>query len=115
MLLSAWAAAAIGMASGVSGEVHYPRYGCGKGFEDLPFCNGRLPIADRVDDLVQRLQLEEKPLLMVARLAPLGNISRLGIPQYDWGANCSMVFNLAVVEAQMARFDAPPLLQLRTS
>jgi beta-glucosidase-like glycosyl hydrolase len=41
-----------------------------------------------VDDLISMLTLEEKPYLLVARESPKGNISRLGIPEYDWGANC---------------------------
>lgn len=52
------------------------------------FCNASLPIAERVDDLIGRLTLEEKPFLLVARESPKGNISRLGLPEYDWGGNC---------------------------
>ena len=52
------------------------------------FCNASLPIAERVDDLIGRLTLEEKPYLLVARESPKGNISRLGLPEYDWGGNC---------------------------
>ena len=47
---------------------------------DRPFCNpdlkGGMPA--RVDDLISRLTLDEKPYLLVARESPLGNISRLG-------------------------------------
>jgi beta-D-xylosidase 4 len=53
-----------------------------------PFCNAKLPKEQRVDDLISRLTLEEKPYLLVARESPKGNISRLGIPEYDWGGNC---------------------------
>ena len=52
------------------------------------FCDASLPIDKRVDDLVSRLKPEEKPPLLTARQSPLGNVSRLGVPEYDWGANC---------------------------
>ena len=41
-----------------------------------------------VDDLIQRLTLEEKPSLLIARNSPRGNVSRFGVPEYDWGGNC---------------------------
>eukprot|EP01062_Namystynia_karyoxenos_P065837 TRINITY_DN59893_c0_g1_i1.p1 TRINITY_DN59893_c0_g1~~TRINITY_DN59893_c0_g1_i1.p1 ORF type:complete len:804 (+),score=280.33 TRINITY_DN59893_c0_g1_i1:86-2413(+) len=56
--------------------------------DKYPFCDPKRPMADRVNDLISRLTLEEKPYLLVARESPLGNISRLGIPEYDWGGNC---------------------------
>ena len=46
-----------------------------------PFCNPTLPLDERLDDLVGRLTLEEKPYLLTARESPKGNISRLGIPE----------------------------------
>ena len=52
------------------------------------FCDSSLPMPHRVDDLIQRLTLDEKPFLLVARESPLGSIPRLGIPEYDWGGNC---------------------------
>ena len=56
--------------------------------DSYPFCNPKLPRAQRLDDLIKRLTLEEKPRLLIARQSPDANISRLGIPEYDWGANC---------------------------
>ena len=56
--------------------------------DKYPFCNPSLSMAARVDDLISRLKLEEKPYLLTARESPKGNISRLGIPEYDWGGNC---------------------------
>lgn len=53
-----------------------------------PFCDPSLPLDVRLDDLISLLTLEEKPFLLTARESPKGNISRLGIPEYDWGANC---------------------------
>eukprot|EP00466_Bigelowiella_natans_P002901 jgi/Bigna1/35876/e_gw1.11.102.1 len=52
------------------------------------FCDTSLSIEDRVGDLISKLTLEEKPYLLTARESPKGNISRLGIPEYDWGGNC---------------------------
>lgn len=53
-----------------------------------PFCNTSLSVDKRVDDIISRLTLDEKPTLLIARESPKGNVSRLGIPEYDWGANC---------------------------
>lgn len=47
----------------------------------LPFRNPSLPIEKRVDDLVQRLTLEEKVSQLIDRAAP---IPRLDIPAYNW-------------------------------
>jgi hypothetical protein len=45
------------------------------------FCDASLPLNQRLDDLISRLTLEEKPYLLTARESPQGNISRLGIPE----------------------------------
>lgn len=50
-------------------------------FKSLPFWNSVLPTGQRVDDLVNRLTLEEKVDQMLDA-APA--IPRLGIPAYDW-------------------------------
>jgi beta-glucosidase len=47
----------------------------------LPYQDARLPIEQRVDDLVSRMTLEEKTLEMVNTSAA---IPRLGVPAYDW-------------------------------
>ena len=62
-----------------------PARACSGDNADYPFCDVTVPLEDRVQDLISRLTLEEKPFLLVARESPLGNISRLGIPEYDWG------------------------------
>jgi hypothetical protein len=61
---------------------------CEPPHDKYPFCNPKLALDQRVDDLIKRLTLEEKPYLLIARESPKGNISRLGIPEYDWGGNC---------------------------
>jgi beta-D-xylosidase 4 len=55
---------------------------------NFPFCNTSLSIDERVWDLISRIEDNEKPPLLTARMSPGGNISRLGLPEYDWGANC---------------------------
>ena len=56
--------------------------------DGYPFCDTALPLSARVDDLVSRLDLHEKAPLLTARMSPLGAVPRLGVPEYDWGANC---------------------------
>jgi beta-glucosidase len=46
-----------------------------------PFNNPELPVDERVDDLVNRMTLEEKASQMINASAA---IPRLGIPEYDW-------------------------------
>ena len=65
-----------------------PPRACAPPHDSYPFCDATLPKEERVNDLIQRLQLHEKPRLLVARQSPDSNISRLGIPEYDWGTNC---------------------------
>src|ERR1700709_2588864 len=47
----------------------------------MPFNNSALPIAQRVDDLVSRLTLEEKVSQTIDRAAA---VPRLNIPAYNW-------------------------------
>ena len=61
---------------------------CTPPHDKYDFCNPALPRAKRLNDLISRLTLEEKPRLLIARQSPNANISRLGIPEYDWGGNC---------------------------
>ena len=60
--------------------------------DTYPFCNPKLSMSARVDDLISRHKLEEKPYLLTARESPKGNISRLGIPEYDWVRQDSSTF-----------------------
>ncbi len=48
---------------------------------EAPYMNPALPIAERVNDLVSRMTLQEK-VLQMQHTAPA--IPRLGIPSYDW-------------------------------
>ena len=50
-------------------------------YKTLPYWNTRLSFEERVNDLVQRLTLEEKVAQML-NAAPA--IPRLGVPAYDW-------------------------------
>ena len=49
--------------------------------QSLPYQNPQLPVEQRVEDLLQRLTLEEKTQLMMNG-SPA--IERLGLPQFDW-------------------------------
>jgi hypothetical protein len=49
--------------------------------KSYPFCNIKLPIAERAKDIVSRLTLDEK-LAQLVNKAP--SIPRLGIPSYQW-------------------------------
>ncbi|KAJ9187860.1 hypothetical protein P3X46_003275 [Hevea brasiliensis] len=48
---------------------------------NLPFCQAKLPIEDRVKDLIGRLTLSEKVGLLVNNAAA---VSRLGLDGYEW-------------------------------
>ena len=68
---------------------------CLPGISDhYPFCNTSLTLEERVDNLISLLKPEEIPALLTAREGgggspgPAGNISRIGLPEYDWGVNC---------------------------
>jgi beta-glucosidase len=83
-----------------------------------PFQNPDLPIEQRVDDLINRLTLEEKAKLMVHN-SPA--IERLGIHEYDWWNEClhgvaragkATVFPQAIGMA--ATFDNDLLLRVAT-
>eukprot|EP00054_Salpingoeca_dolichothecata_P025258 m.174997 g.174997 ORF g.174997 m.174997 type:complete len:788 (+) comp25291_c0_seq2:67-2430(+) len=61
---------------------------CVPPYDKYPFCNTSLSLDDRIESLIGLLEPDEKTYLLVARESPKGNISRLGLPEYDWGANC---------------------------
>jgi len=57
----------------------------------FPFCDVSLTTQKRVDDLVSRLEVLEKLRMLTARESqdPMSHaVPRLGVPEYDWGANC---------------------------
>jgi len=55
---------------------------------DFPFCDPTLDLETRINDLISRIPKEDQPGLLTARMSPRGNISSIGLPAYDWGANC---------------------------
>jgi beta-D-xylosidase 4 len=75
------------MLTPIFGSSAIPR-ACAPPHDHYAFCNASHSLDARLDDLITRLTLDEKPTLLIARNSPKGNISRLGIPEYDWGGNC---------------------------
>lgn len=61
---------------------------CTPPLDAFPFCNASMSTAARVNDLLARLALRDKVWLLTARASPKGNVSALGLPEYNWGANC---------------------------
>jgi len=70
---------------------------CRPGYDHFTFCDVTLSKAERVASLIAELRDDEYPALLTARAqtgggggspGPSGNISRLGVPSYDWGLNC---------------------------
>ena len=80
-------ATAISTATMASPTPTIPR-ACAPPHDTYDFCDPKLPLQARIDDLLSLLTLEEKPTLLIARNSPRGNVSRLGVPEYDWGGNC---------------------------
>ena len=78
----------------VSTTTTFDSRACRPGFDQYPFCNTTLPLGTRVNDLISRLELTDIPPLLTARHGgggspgPDDNITRLGIPEYDYGVNC---------------------------
>lgn len=66
---------------------------CRAGFDSYAFCNASLAVDVRIADLVLRLHDNEIPPQLTARHnggdshGPESNVSRIGLPTYDWGLN----------------------------
>ena len=66
---------------------------CQPPHDTYPFCDTSLSLADRVNDLISRLEPSDIAPQLTARHGgggspgPNDNITRLGIPEYDWGVN----------------------------
>jgi len=83
---------------------------------DAPYLNPKLPLEQRVDDLISRMTLEEK-IAQLGHTAP--SIPRLHVPEYNWWneglhgvarAGIATVFPQAIGMA--ATFDVPLLHQV---
>ena len=86
--------------------------------QSFPYLNSKLPVENRVNDLLGRMTLEEKVSQMMNN-SPA--IDRLGIPKYEWWnealhgvarAGLATVFPQAIALA--ASFDEPALLETFT-
>lgn len=63
---------------------------CQPPYNTYPFCDSTLSLDTRLKDLIARVNQNEIPSLITARHytpATNNNISRLGIPEFDWGMN----------------------------
>ena len=84
--------AVVGLLSGLAACSTVSDRACSKpGLMGFPFCNVSLPVGARIADLISRIEAAEKPKLLTARGWPQGNVynlSRLGVPAFDWGLNC---------------------------
>lgn len=63
---------------------------CQPPYNTYPFCDNTLSLDTRLKDLISRVNQNEIPSLITARhYTPTtnNNISRLGIPEFDWGMN----------------------------
>lgn len=85
-LLLATAAAAV--SGNGDADISIPRACATPEASKYPFCEPGRSIDERVEDLLGRLKLEEKPALLIARMSPDGGVDRLGLPEYNWGTNC---------------------------
>jgi hypothetical protein len=64
-----------------------PPYDLAAGFL---FCDPSLSLDERVNDLIERIwsvSPEVIPYLLTARNFGASNLSKLGVPEYDWGLN----------------------------
>ncbi|ETP10162.1 hypothetical protein F441_14126, partial [Phytophthora nicotianae CJ01A1] len=69
-------------------DASIPRACSSSAHQQFAFCNASLSTSERVEDLLRRLPLDEKVTLLTARASPKGNMSSIGLPEYNWGANC---------------------------
>jgi len=73
--------------------VTYDTRACQPPYNTFPFCDTTLSLDARVADLVTRLQGAEIVPQLTARHGgggspgPNDNVSRLGLPEFDWGMN----------------------------
>lgn len=88
-----WCVGAIGVTTPAN-DLTVKTRACLPPHDIYPFCDPKLSIDDRVENLISLLHPDEKPPLLTARNdgggspGPGSNITRLGLPEYDWGVNC---------------------------
>ena len=75
-------------------------------FASLPYCDASLSIDERVADLVNRLWQNASfwvPPQLTARHGggdspgPSSNVSAIGLPEFNWGANCAHVSSILLL------------------
>lgn len=63
---------------------------CQGAFSSLPYCNTSLSLDERVNDLIERIWVNNAssiPPQLTARNMGRSAIPALGVPEYDWGLN----------------------------
>ncbi len=97
MLRSLIVLGAVSLGSGQTVPVTTKTYdtrACQAPYNTFRFCNTSLSIEERVADLVSQLQDSEIVPQITARHGgggspgPDDNVTRLGLPEFDWGLNC---------------------------
>ena len=70
----------------------YDTRACQPGMDHFKFCDTSLPREQRLDDLLSQITPDEMIPFLTARIGQdsmrYNNITRLGVPHYDWGLNC---------------------------
>ena len=84
-------ACALGQTMPVTTETYDTR-ACQPGMDHFQFCNTSLTKDQRLDSLLSLIKDEEITPFLTSRKKFIGevgnNITRLGVPHYDWGLNC---------------------------
>eukprot|EP01060_Flectonema_neradi_P008820 TRINITY_DN1630_c0_g1_i6.p1 TRINITY_DN1630_c0_g1~~TRINITY_DN1630_c0_g1_i6.p1 ORF type:complete len:796 (+),score=128.86 TRINITY_DN1630_c0_g1_i6:31-2388(+) len=70
----------------------YDTRACRPGMDHFKFCDTTLSKEQRLDDLLSQITPDEIIPFLTARIGQdsmrYNNITRLGVPHYDWGLNC---------------------------
>ena len=71
-------------------DLTYTSRACRPGFDHYQFCNTSLSKGERLDSLLSLVNDTDVVNFMTARETQglPNNVSRIGVPRYDWGGNC---------------------------
>jgi len=86
---------------------------CRPPFDKLKFCDTSLSVDERVKHLILALKPSEIPPQITARHGgggspgPASNVSRIGLPEYDWGVNCIHGVQTSCVQLSSGEVKCP--------